>query len=105
MAGYHDQVLKLDIPGDLPISLKAHYDLEIYGDKRSWDMSYKIELVCFEWSLAGHEMSDIEGGEIPPMMRNKILAAITISDEEMCDALNDEADEEEFRRSHAAGRV
>lgn len=105
MAGYENQTLTLDLPGDLPVHLTAHYDVDVTIDRFSREPSYTIKLGLVEWTLGGHPMWDIEGKEIPPAMREKILAAITVSESEMKEALSDEAEEVRFRREHAAGAL
>ena len=105
MARIENETLTLTIPGELPIAVEAHYDIEIEGDRRSGEISYKIELGCIDWTVAGHKMYCIEGKEIPPALRDRILAAITVSEHDLAEALSEAADWDAFEREHAAGRL
>lgn len=101
MRAFTNRIQKLDIPGDLPMHFEAHYDVEVEGDCR--EASYKIDLGYVEWSLAGKLMPDMEGGEIPLAVKRKILAAITVSEDEIAQALQAAEDEAAHVREHAVG--
>lgn len=101
MITYNNRTQTLDIPGEFPLHFDAHYDLEITG--HHGEASYKISLGYVEWTLAGKRMPDMEGSEIPVPVKEKILAAITVSQEEMEDALNEAEEQSRFEREHAVG--
>lgn len=92
MARFMDRVLTFSFPGPdgMEIAGQAHYDVKV--DSGRFGLTYEIDLGYVDWTLGGHPMYCMEGNEIPPVMRNKILAQITVTAEEMTDALRAEAE-------------
>jgi hypothetical protein len=101
MIAYTNRTQTLDVPGVLPMHFEAHYDVEIYSDHG--EAAYKIDLGYIEWTMAGKQMLDMEGGEVPKPVREMILAGITVTQEEMHDALNEAEEQAQFEREHAVG--
>lgn len=104
-----NQTIELTVQSALPMTLKAHYDIDLTwarGEDGDMDWSYSVALGYVEVSVAGKAIAELEGKEIPFEMQALVLSAIPeLTDEEARDAASDYEDQERFYRQHAAGRI
>ncbi len=101
MAGFTDQSLELADPTGIPLRIFAKYDVDV--DEGPGGLFYTIDLGTVEVHLAGSLIAELEGDDIPVDVRNRILAAITVSDMEMAEAWGLEEDDRATKAAHGAG--